>query len=230
MRRAVCRSIALFALTCVPPAHGAPEISGVAGMPSKILESIQLPPPATKGRVSLEEAIVARRSAREFAAEPLSRAELSQLLWAVQGVTGRDGLRTAPSAGALYPLEVYVATAHGLFHYEPSGHRLARLTDQDPRPALRRAALDQASVGEAPAVFAIAAEMSRTESKYGRLRTPRYVHMEAGHAAQNLLLQAVALGRAGVPIGAFDDARVRDALALPPGRAPLYLIPIGTPR
>lgn len=191
---------------------------------------IQLPPPATEGRVSLEHVLNARRSVREFSTEPLSAVELSQLLWSAQGVTGRGGLRTAPSAGALYPLGLYVATADGFFHYEPRGHRMLRLFSRDPRPALRRAALDQAPVGAAPAVFVIAARIARTEAKYGKARSPRYVHMEAGHAAQNLLLQAVALGRAGVPIGAFDDSRVHRALALPQGEVPLYLIAVGMPR
>jgi SagB-type dehydrogenase family enzyme len=180
--------------------------------------------------MSLEEALAARRSVRELSGEALSRDELSQLLWAAQGITGGGGFRTAPSAGALYPLELYVATAEGLFHYEPRGHRLLRLSAADPRPALRRAALEQAPVGEAPAVFVVAARIARTEAKYGPGRSPRYVHLEAGHAAQNLLLEAVAIGRSGVPVGAFDDSRVRHVLALPDEEGPLYLIPIGTSR
>ena len=179
--------------------------------------------------MSLEEALAARRSVREFKSEPVSPAALSQLLWAAQGATGRGGLRTAPSAGALYPLELYVASAEGFFRYDPRGHRLLCVAERDPRPALRRAALDQPPVGEAPAVFVITAVEARTKGKYGA-RAPRYVHMEAGHAAQNLLLQATALGLAGVPVGAFDDGKVREVLALPPGEEPLVLIPVGKPR
>jgi len=199
-------------------------------MQVKESQAIQLPPPATQGKMSLEEALAARRSVREFTREPLPTAVISQLLWAAQGITGRGGLRTAPSAGALYPLELYVATAEGLFHYERRGHRLLRAAEEDPRPALQYAALDQPSVGEAPAVFVITAVRARTEGKYGTARTPRYIHMEAGHAGQNLLLQATALGWAGVPVGAFDDERVRRALTLPQGEEPLYLIPVGKPR
>jgi SagB-type dehydrogenase family enzyme len=228
MRRVLCliAALALSGLTGEAGVGATEEVEGRA----KQTDVIPLPPPRLKGAMSLEEALAARRSDRELSGEALSTAELSQLFWAAQGITGAGGFRTAPSAGALYPLELYVATAGGLFHYEPRGHRLLRLSTADPRPALRRAALDQAPVGEAPAVVVIAARVARTEAKYGPARSPRYVHLEAGHAAQNLLLMAVALGRAGVPVGAFDDARVRHTLSLPEGEGPLYLIPIGTVR
>jgi SagB-type dehydrogenase family enzyme len=139
-------------------------------------------------------------------------------------------LRTAPSAGALYPLELYVATAGGFYHYEPSEHRLDLHSEGDLRPVLYRASLAQDSVREAPAVFVIAAVYERTERKYGRERAPRYVHLEAGHAAQNILLQAVALGLGGVPIGAFQDEQVQMVFSLPRDHRPLYLIPIGHTR
>jgi SagB-type dehydrogenase family enzyme len=192
--------------------------------------SFDLPAPATRGSVSVEEALAARRSVREFAADPLTAAQLSQLLWSAQGVTGRQGLRAAPSAGALYPLEVYVATAGGVHHYEPRAHRLVARTDRDLRSALARAALGQACVAEAPAVFVIAAVQARVEVKYGRARSPRYVHLEAGHAAQNLLLQATALGLGGVPVGAFEDDEVQAVLGLPRDHRPVYLVPVGKPR
>lgn len=207
-----------------PPGSPAPALSPAAG------DTISLPNPRERGAKSLEEAIASRRSVREFLPGPLSIEQLSQLLWAAQGVTSATGQRAAPSAGALYPLEVYVATAAGVHRYEPARHRLVRLTRDDRRAALRGAALGQPSVGEAPAVFVIAAEPGRTEAKYGPTRTPRYVAMEAGHAAQNLLLEAVALGLAAVPVGAFDDARVKDVLRLPSHEEPLYLIPVGRPR
>lgn len=189
---------------------------------------LELPAPATRGRVSLEEALASRRSVREFDPEPLDPPRLSQLLWAAQGITDPGGLRTAPSAGALYPLEVYVVSAAGLRHYEPQGHRLRRLDARDLRGALARAALGQECVARAPAVFVIAGVRARTEAKYGA-RSGRYLDMEAGHAAQNLLLQAVTLGLGGVPVGAFDDEAVRATLGLPRGHQPLYLVPIGTP-
>lgn len=191
---------------------------------------IALPAPVRTGRISLEETLARRRSVREFSAAPLTEQELSQLLWAAQGITHPEGLRTAPSAGALYPLELYVATASGFYHYEPRGHRLQKHVQGDLRPALYRAAFEQPPVLQAPAVFLIAAVYERTARKYGPDRAPRYVHIEAGHAAQNLLLQAVTLNLGAVPVGAFDDALLQKAAALPAAHRPLYLIPAGHPR
>jgi SagB-type dehydrogenase family enzyme len=216
---AALAGLALVAAGAAPPAGG--DRRRVEA------ESVALPPPATRGSVSLEEALARRRSIREFAPTPLTRAELSQLLWAAQGLTGPGGHRTAPSAGALYPIELYVATPDGLFRYVPEGHRIARRADHDVRDALRRAALGQESVGEAPAVFVITALPARTEVKYGPSRTPRYLAMEAGHIAQNILLEATALDLGGVPAGAFDDEKLADALGLPSGQVALYLIPVG---
>lgn len=219
---AALAGLALVAAGAAPPAGG--EMKRVEA------ESVALPPPATRGSVSLEEALARRRSIREFAPAPLTQAELSQLLWAAQGLTGTGGHRTAPSAGALYPVELYVATPEGLFQYVPEGHRIARRIDHDVRDALRRAALGQESVGEAPAVFAITAVPARTEVKYGPSRTPRYLAMEAGHIAQNILLEATAMGLGGVPAGAFDDEKLARALDLPSGQVALYLVPVGHAR
>jgi SagB-type dehydrogenase family enzyme len=189
-----------------------------------------LPSPLLAGRISLEEALQARRSIRSFTAAALTRAEIGQLLWAAQGVTDADGHRTAPSAGALYPLELDVVTADGLARYVPDGHRLARRGPADLRPALRQAALDQPAVGEAPLVIVISGVVERTAARYGAERAERYVALEAGHAAQNILLESVSLGLGAVPVGAFDDAAVRRVLALADGEAPLYLIVVGHPR
>lgn len=190
---------------------------------------IPLPTPVLKGELTLEEALAKRRSVRAFGGRPLALEELGQLLWAAQGITHPAGYRTAPSAGALYPLEVYVVTEAGAYHYDPLEHCLDLHRQGDLRPELYVAALEQESVLEAPAVFVIAAVYERTERKYGRERSPRYVHLEAGHAAQNLLLQAAALELGAVPIGAFGDAAVKEALSLPEDQQPLYLIPVGQP-
>jgi SagB-type dehydrogenase family enzyme len=190
---------------------------------------VKLPVPEQKGKMSVEEAVARRRSVREFTRESLTERELSQLLWAAQGITHPGGLRAAPSAGALYPLEIYVATAGGFYHYEPRPHRLIPLSDRDLRAALCGAALGQEAITQAPAVFVMAAVYERTSRKYGAARAPRYVHLEAGHAAENLLLEAVALGLGGVTIGAFEDAGVQNTLALPPDCRPLYLVPVGHP-
>jgi SagB-type dehydrogenase family enzyme len=180
--------------------------------------------------MSLEETLARRRSVRAYEATSLTLAELSQLLWAGQGITSAEGFRTAPSAGARYPLEIYAVLPEATYHYEPQGHRLRLHVAGDRRPALYTAALSQAAVLQAPAVIVIAAVYERTASRYGAERTPRYVHMEVGHAGQNILLQATALGLGAVPIGAFYDDQVKQALALPADHQPLYLIPVGHPR
>jgi SagB-type dehydrogenase family enzyme len=189
-------------------------------------EPLDLPPPTTDGEVSLEAALAQRRSVRTYTDQPLSDAEIGQLLWAAQGVTDASGKRTTPSAGASYPLEVYVATASGVYHYLPDGHRWQRTSADDPRPTLADAALGQPTVEDAPAVLVVTGVVDRTAAKYGA-RARRYVQLEAGHAAQNVLLQATALGLGAVPIGAFDDADVRRVLGLPTDHTPLYLVPVG---
>jgi SagB-type dehydrogenase family enzyme len=181
--------------------------------------------------MSLEEALFRRRSVREFSGQSLDEGQIGQLLWAAQGISSAEGFRTAPSAGALYALEIYVATAAGVDHYLPKGHEIERLSTDDARPALFWAAFEQEPVRSASAVFVIAVIYGRLAGKYGKARATRYAQLEAGHAAQNLMLQAVALGLGSVPIGAFDDEQVRSALALPADRLPVYLIPVGpTPR
>jgi SagB-type dehydrogenase family enzyme len=189
----------------------------------------ELPDPLLRGEQSLEETLASRRSEREYNDEPLTDAHISQLLWAAQGVTDPAGSRAAPSAGALYPLDLYVARSSGLYHFEPAKHELTRRSEKDLRQAFHGAALGQEALIKAPAVFLITGTYARTRVKYGP-RARRYVHMEAGHAAQNLLLQAVALDLGGVPIGAFNDDRLSEILGLPDYEAPLYLIPIGHPR
>lgn len=187
-----------------------------------------LPPPRTGGGACLEAAIAARRSRRSFHPDPLTEAQLGQLLWAAQGVTDPEGLRAAPSAVAAYPLELYVATAEGLARYVPGAHALEWRTSRDLRPALREAAHDQASVTSAPAVFVFTAVYERSRAKLGP-DADAYVHMDLGHAAENLLLQAEGLGLAGVPIAWLDPGRARDALGVPAEETPLYLVPVGRP-
>ncbi len=188
-----------------------------------------LPEPNTQGRVSLEEALKNRRSIRSFSDQSVDLDAISQLLWAAQGITDSRGHRTAPSAGALYPLEIYLVTPQGVAHYHPGSNSLQMMKTGDHRSDLHQAALRQDAVLDAPVVLVVTAVYGRTEEKYGPERSPRYVHLEAGHAAQNVLLQAVALDLGAVPIGAFDDLKVQGILALPSDHQPLYLIPIGYP-
>lgn len=188
-----------------------------------------LPAPSTVGTVSLEEVLAARRSVREYSSAELSPAELGQLLWAAQGITEVAGRgRTAPSAGGTYPLEVYAVTRGGLFRYVPEEHALEVLGAEDLRPALAAAAGGQEWVAEAALVVVVVGVAERTAARYGE-RAERYVALEAGHAAQNLLLQAVALGLGAVPVGAFADDAVRQVVGIAEDWAPLYLIPVGHP-
>lgn len=190
---------------------------------------IRLPEPRVEAGASLVESLAKRRSVRQFSAERLSNEQISQLLWAAQGITRKGmGFRTAPSAGALYPLETYIVLAEGVYHYNPRRHQLKRVIEGDKRRELQNAAWGQRAVGSAPVVFVFTAVYQRTSVKYGK-RATRYVDMEAGHACQNLLLQAVALDLGGVPIGAFRDRGVSDVLELERDETPLYLVPIGYP-
>jgi SagB-type dehydrogenase family enzyme len=196
---------------------------------------IRLPPPKTSGNVSVEDTLARRRSVRAYADRPLSLAEVSQLLWAAQGVTGPDGKRTAPSAGALYPMEISLVAGRvtgldaGIYRYLPAAHSLRRIAAGDRRRAVAEAALWQEWVREAPAVIVIAGVVERTAKKYDP-RAPRYVDIEAGAVAQNVNLQAVALGLGTVVVGAFDDSRLAAAAALSSGERPLLVIPVGKPR
>lgn len=208
---------------------GCVAILGKKSIP-KSSDVVALPRPEHVGQMSVEEALARRRSVREFSRKQLTNQQLGQLCWAAQGITHPDGRRTAPSAGALYPLELYVVTPSGLFHYQPEKHQLQVLDRRDFRENLYRAALGQDCVREAAAVFVVIGKYGRTAGKYGDARSPRYVHLEAGHTAENLLLQAVALQLGAVPVGAFDDAQVQKVLSLSSDEQPLYLIPVGHPR
>lgn len=186
-----------------------------------------LPQPVKDGEISLEKAIEARRSVRSFSGAPLSESELSQLLWAAQGITEKNrNLRAAPSAGATYPLNTYVFSANGVFKYDPVQHALANVHDEDMRERLSEAALGQGFVRSAPVSVVFTAVPERTTRRYGS-RGMMYIHMEAGHAAQNIHLQAVALGLGSVPVGAFNDKQVSALIGLKGSETPLYIIPVG---
>jgi SagB-type dehydrogenase family enzyme len=190
-------------------------------------KTIPLPEPKIIGKMSVEEAIFRRRSERSFQPQELSLEQISQLLWAGQGITEKSwGFRAAPSAGALYPLTLYVVKKDGVFRYLPDGHKLLQISSEDKRPSLMRASLGQTAITEAPVVIVVAGNFRITEAKYGQ-RAYRYVNMEVGHVAENIHLQAVALGLVSVPIGAFWDDVVAKTLELPETQDPYYLIPVG---
>jgi SagB-type dehydrogenase family enzyme len=195
---------------------------------------IALPSPEVETGKPVERTLNSRRSIREFSGETLSLAQISQMLWAAQGQTSPQGYRTAPSAGALYPLDVYLAVGEitglpaGVYLYDPRGHALERVGSEDRRRQLSDAALAQIWIRRAAAVIILAAVFRRTTRKYGE-RGHRYVHLEAGHAAQNVYLQAVSLGLGTTTVGAFHDERVKAVLELPQEADPLCLLPIGRP-
>lgn len=196
--------------------------------------SVKLPAARLDSSFSIEKVLSSRRSIREFTNQPLELSQVSQLAWAAQGLTGPEAHRTAPSAGGLYALELYLVAGNvnglptGVYKYDLLTHELVSLLTAEIRGDLSRAALDQTSITQAAAIFALSADYERISSKYGE-RGVRYSHMEAGHAAQNLLLQAVALDLGAVLVGAFTDARVKRLLHLSKQETPLYLIPVGKP-
>jgi len=204
---------------------------------------IKLPTPQLKGKVSLEETILRRRSVRRYRKEPLQLSQLSQILWSAQGITGTKAFRAAPSAGATYPIEIFVVVGKqsviaskarqasetllaGIYHYETNSHSLNLHKIADLRPGLASATLDQEFIIDAPVDIVICALYHRTSYMYGR-RGERYVHMEVGHVGENIHLQAVALGLATVEIGAFNDEDVSRVLEVDEQIKPLYIMPLG---
>ncbi|MBU2575396.1 MAG: SagB/ThcOx family dehydrogenase [Elusimicrobia bacterium] len=202
------------------------------GAPSMAADTtVKLPPPDIKSGFSLEEAIAKRRSVRAFVEQDLSLKAISRLLWAGQGVTAKKGgfsFRAAPSAGALYPMETFAVKKDGIYRYVPQTHSLELHAAGDLRPRLAEAAHGQTSVSGAPLAIVLCSVYQRVTARYGE-RGIRYAHIEAGHIAQNIHLAAAALGLGSVPIGAFDDAKVKTALKLPKDCEPLYIIPVGRP-
>ena len=199
-----------------------------------------LPEPKSDGNTSVEKALVNRRSHRNFQDKAISEEQLSQILWAAYGVTSpnpddpgqRGGLRTAPSAGALYPLEVYAIVGSvegispGVYRYISGGHIIERVVEGDVRNDIREAALGQSMVSQAPVSLFYSAVFERTTGRYGD-NGEKYVYIEAGHSAQNVYLQAEALGLGTCAIGALTGGRVSEILKLPENEVPLYLLPVG---
>lgn len=206
----------IFKEMITPKPARPPQFKEYTGMPK-----IKLPKPDFKG-LRLEEALTKRRSIREYSKKPITMAELSQLLFSAQGVTGEiygTLLRTAPSAGALYPFEIYFFVNNmenlkkGLYHYSVRDHSIVLIKEGDFRSELLKASLEQEMVRDAAVVFVLAAVFDRTRSKYGE-RGYRYVYMEAGHISQNIYLQATSLGLGSVVIGAFLDDQINKLIGI----------------
>lgn len=188
-----------------------------------------LPPPQVSGGMSLGETLARRRSVRAFTGKPLTVEQVAQLCWSAQGITDTQrGRRTAPSAGATYPLKLLAALPEGLYEYVPAGHSLKRISDRDVRTRIAEIAR-QRWIASAGAVFVLTGDMSITTARY-RERGEEYVWQETGHAAQNLLLQAVALDLASTPVGAYDEGALNQLLQLPKGWRTLYVLPVGVAR
>jgi SagB-type dehydrogenase family enzyme len=196
---------------------------------------INLPQPELKGKMSLEEVIFKRRSRREYSWESLTLVQISQILWSGQGITDeKTGFRSSPSAGALYPLDIYLVVgrngvsdlSEGVYHFLPQGQKLEKISTRDLRESLMKASLNQSFIAQAPVVLVITGEYERTIVKYGE-RGRQYVHQEAGHTAQNIYLQVESLGLGTVTIGAFDEEEIINILNLPQTHRPLYVMPVG---
>ncbi len=200
-----------------------------------VRQTVMLPDPDLEGLLPLEQAINQRRSVRSYSQKELSLAAISQILWSAQGITDQArGLRTVPSAGALYPLEIYLAAGKvnglnsGIYLYNPQQNQLHEVQSGDRRSELYTAALSQRPVLDAPASIIIAGVYQRTQTKYGD-RAEKYVHIEAGHAGQNICLQVISLDLTTVPIGAFHDQEIKKLIGMPEEETPLYIFPIGYP-
>jgi SagB-type dehydrogenase family enzyme len=224
--------VVLLLLTVLPILIiGCGEVTGTPSA-SAAGEIVTLPAPRLDSDFSLEKAILERRSVRSFEKGVLTLAELGQLLWAAQGVTDPSGKRTAPSAGALYPLELYVVVGDvggvpdGIYKYQPDTHTLVKVLDGDHRKSLSQAAQGQPSVLEGAVDIVITAVFERVTGKYGEVGV-RFVHLEAGHAAENVCLQVVALGLGTVTVGSFNDANVQKVLGAAAVEKPLYILPVG---
>ncbi len=193
---------------------------------------VKLPAPRTGGSMSLEQALSVRRSVRSYRDKPVSLEDLGQLLWSVQGCSDQEGHRTAPSAGALYPLEMYAVVGAingleaGVYHYAPADHALSKRLDGDLRQQVAKISLEQMWVSQASWLAVFCAVPQRVTDKYGP-NSRLFVDMEVGHAAQNLLLQAVALGMGTCVVGAFKADQLRDALQIPQSQLPLLIVPVG---
>jgi SagB-type dehydrogenase family enzyme len=187
--------------------------------------TIDLPPPVFDGPMSLEKALLERRSVRVYKDEPLTLADISQILWAAQGITEtKRGLRTAPSARALYPLNLYLLVGKvdglpvGLYRYQPQGHKILKVHEGDKKAELH-AAVGQAPIRGAAAVIVLTG-MTRASNE-------RWIYLEGGHAAQNILLQAHSRKIGAVVMGGFRDEDVRKVLNVPESEQPVYIIPMG---
>ncbi len=214
----------LVSVALVSTAVGATELD----------QKIALPPIELSGDTAVEEALLERRSIRKYSDESLALDDIGQLLWAAQGMLYKRLYRAAPSAGALYPIEMYVVAGDvdglspGVWHYLPEKHELIFVAEGDRRRRLASACWFQNWIRRAPAALVITGVYARTAKKYGD-RSERYVHIEAGAVAENIYLQATSRGLGTVIVGAFRDEKLKSVLELPDDHEPLVVMPVGHP-
>ncbi|MFO8062295.1 MAG: SagB/ThcOx family dehydrogenase [bacterium] len=215
--------------------------AGESDIDYEVIKTVKLPQPETGEGISLSEALLNRQSVRNYLEKSMTLKEVSQLLWAGYGINRkntripqlRGGFRTAPSAGALYPLELYLVVFNvdgleeGLYHYNPADHSLELLKGGNLKNKLFEAALSQNAVKRSAACIVYSAVYSRTTGKYSDRGEERYVPMDLGHSGQNVYLQAVALNIGTVAIGAFDDVKLAEVINLSDSETPLYIMPLG---
>ena len=221
MQKGVYAFLLMFGITSIlfPFYQGGPAVS--------FAQTISLPKPRLDGTVSLEKTLQERRSVRSYKDEPLTLAEVSQILWAAQGITeSQRGLRTAPSARAQYFIEVYLVTGKvsdlppGLYKYQPKGHELLKVAEGDKKADLHKAA-GQASIQKAPVALLICGLSDKAAGN------PTFMYLEAGHVSQNIYLQGVSLGLGTVAMAGFKPEEVKKALSLPEKEVPIYIMPLG---
>jgi len=221
---------ALALLSCFLPSCSPGDEPAPTG--GQLGEGGELPEPRTDGDVSVEETLLKRRSVRTYSGKALTLEEVSQLLWAAQGITNARGFRTAPSAAATYTLETYLVVGdvsglvEGVYRYQPAGHNLVKLLDSDYRPELTRKSAGRYFI-EGGAIYILFTGVYRRIARDAGDEGVKYVHMEVGHAAQNVYLQAVALGLGTVVCGGIDADGIRQVLELPESEEPLYFMPVG---
>jgi SagB-type dehydrogenase family enzyme len=236
-RRGFCKVIGLL---CVYGSLLAPHLSSAKRRPLKPkgVRTMRLPDPVLDGAVSLERVIHQRRTIRSFDGKCLTLGQFSQLLWAAQGITERGGFkRAAPSAGALYPMDVYGVVGRdcidevdpGVYHYHPADHSISLVQEGDPRKDIAVVSLSQMWMAYAPLTIVITAEYSRIEIKYGQ-RGIRYAMIEAGHIGQNIFLQSQAMGLAAGIVGAFQDQKLIQVMGIGETHEPLLIMPVGYER
>jgi len=231
MKRVFATSVLIYGIIILP-AISLPIMSNESTWGGKSMDTIKLPEPNYDSKTSVERALLERRSFRNYKKESLTLAEVSQLLWAAQGITNKKGFRTAPSAGALFPLEVYLVVgdveglSNGIYKYEPHRHELIRIVDGDKRAELCDAALGQGCIKQGSVAIVFSAVYERTTKRYGD-RGIRYVNMEAGHVSQNVYLQTVSLNLGTVVVGAFNDKEVKRVINMTAEEQPLYIMPVG---